>query len=77
MRQIARHPVIVGIDGSPDAEYAARWAVDDAVGYGVPLVLVAVIRTDLRGTLTSPEYRAEVARAKSSLQSAHRLRGLV
>ena len=37
-------PVIVGIDGSQAAIAAVLWSVDEAVGRGVPLHLVAVIK---------------------------------
>lgn len=33
--------VVVGVDGSPAAERAARWALDEAVGRELPLHLVA------------------------------------
>lgn len=34
--------IVVGIDGSPAANYAARWAVDEAISRDLPLRLVAV-----------------------------------
>lgn len=35
-------PVVVGIDGSPAAERALRWAMDEAVSRGCPLHVVNV-----------------------------------
>ncbi len=37
------HPIVVGIDGSPAALHAARWAAVEATGRGVPLRLVHVV----------------------------------
>lgn len=62
-------PVVVGIDGSAEATYAARWAADEAAGLDVPLRLVYVVRTDLR-RLHASEYQADVQKAKSALNDA-------
>lgn len=62
--------VIVGIDGSEQAEHAALWAADEAAARHAPLRLIYVIRTDLSGTLTAAEYQVAVATAKQALTSA-------
>jgi nucleotide-binding universal stress UspA family protein len=67
-------PIIVGIDGSAQAENAARWAVGEAQRQNTALRLVYVIRTDLTGTLSADEYRQKVDDAKEALESA--LRGI-
>ncbi|WP_237568024.1 universal stress protein [Mycolicibacterium lacusdiani] len=63
-------PVVVGIDGSEQALSAASWAVGEAVGRGVPLRLLYVIRTDLLGSLTAEQYRCAVEEAKAALHAA-------
>lgn len=60
-------PVVVGIDGSAESIYAARWAADEAVGRDVPLRLVYVVRTDLRRPLHASQYQADVQKAKAAL----------
>jgi len=62
--------VIVGIDGSEQAERAALWAADEAGPRHATLRLIYVIRTDLSGTLTAAEYQTAVATAKRALASA-------
>ncbi|MFI5916794.1 universal stress protein [Dactylosporangium sp. NPDC051541] len=37
---VSRHPVIVGVDGSPAAFGAVRWAADEAVRLGRPLRII-------------------------------------
>jgi len=69
MRSAAVKPVVVGIDGSEQAAHTARWAVEKAVGRDVPLRLLYVVRTDLRGPLSAAEYRAAVDDAKSALHA--------
>ncbi|MGD1108770.1 MAG: universal stress protein [Mycobacterium sp.] len=60
-------PVIVGIDGSQKAIAAALWAVDEALGRGVPLRLVSVIKQ----THPSPDdYARDLAHAETSLREA-------
>ena len=60
-------PIIVGIDGSQAAIAAALWAVDEALGRGVPLRLVSVIRQ----THPSPDdYASDLAHAETSLCEA-------
>lgn len=66
-------PIIVGIDGSAQAENAARWAVGEAQRQNTALRLVYVIRTDLTGTLSADEYRQKVDDAKEALESARRV----
>jgi nucleotide-binding universal stress UspA family protein len=39
------HPVVVGVDGSDDAEAALRWAVDLAAAQGAPLITVTAWRS--------------------------------
>lgn len=63
-------PVVVGIDGSEQALSAASWSVGEAVGRGVPLRLLYVIRTDLLGSLTAEQYRYAVEDAKVALHAA-------
>ncbi|MCX2715618.1 universal stress protein [Mycolicibacterium sp. J2] len=66
-------PIIVGIDGSAQAENAAHWAVGEAQRQNTALRLVYVIRTDLTGTLSADEYRQKVDDAKEALESALRV----
>lgn len=61
--------VIVGIDGSEQAERAAVWAIDEAAGRDATLHLIYVIRTDLSGTLTAGEYESAVSAAKEAMTS--------
>ncbi len=51
--------IVVGVDGSAAAERAARWAVDEAVGRGLPLHLLAAF--------SGPETRR---RAEAAIGSA-------
>lgn len=62
--------VVVGIDGSDQAERAALWAADEAVSRNAALRLIYVIRTDLSGTLAAAEYEIAVTTAKHALKSA-------
>jgi nucleotide-binding universal stress UspA family protein len=60
-------PIIVGIDGSQSAIAAALWGVDEAIGRGVPLRLVSVIKQ----THPSPDdYARDLAHAETSLREA-------
>lgn len=59
--------VIVGIDGSEPARYAALWAVDEALRRHATLRLMYVIRNDLTGTLAAEEYRTALDSAKAAL----------
>lgn len=61
--------VIVGIDGSDQAEHAALWAIDEALRRGAPLHLIYVIRTDLTGMLSASEYETAVDTAKRILRT--------
>lgn len=63
-------PVVVGIDGSPEAIYAARWAAEEATSHDAPLRLLYVVRTDLSQHLQANDYRTEVDAAKSALHAA-------
>lgn len=69
MSRVAANPVIVGVDGSDQAEGAALWAVDEALRRDVPLRLVYVIRTDVTRRLTADEYRSALDDAKKALNS--------
>ncbi len=59
--------IIVGIDGSEQARYAALWAVDEALRRPATLRLTYVIRNDLTGTLAADEYRNALDSAKEAL----------
>lgn len=60
-------PVIVGVDGSQAAITAALWGIDEAVSRGVPLRLLAVIKS----THPSPDdYDRDLAHAEASLREA-------
>lgn len=59
--------VIVGIDGSEAAIYAAEWAIDEAVARKVPLRLVSVVKASHLG---SDDYYDDVRHAKAALQAA-------
>lgn len=60
-------PVVVGIDGSQAAITAALWAVDEALSRGVPLRLLAVIKT----THPSPDdYQRDLQHAEAALREA-------
>jgi len=60
-------PIIVGIDGSQAAIAAALWGVDEAIGRGVPLRLVSVIKQ----THPSPaDYSRDLTHAETSLREA-------
>jgi len=69
MARTAVKPVVVGIDGSRQAGHAALWAVGEAIGQGVPLRLVYVVRTDLTGPLSAEQYRTAVDAAKLALHA--------
>ncbi len=69
MPETASTRVIVGVDGSEQAEYAALWAIDEALRRSATLHLVYVIRTDLTGTLSAGEYESAVIIAKHALQT--------
>lgn len=62
-----RPAVIAAIDGSQAAIHAAEWAVDEAVGRNVPLLLVAAVKA----THPSPDdYHRDVEHAETALQAA-------
>lgn len=63
-------PIVVGIDGSQQAECAALWAVDEALRRHAVIRLLYVIRTDLTGPLSADEYRVATDTAKKSLRAA-------
>ncbi|MDP7735067.1 universal stress protein [Mycobacterium paragordonae] len=60
-------PIIVGIDGSEAAIAAALWSVDEAVGRGRQLHLVAVIS---QTHLSADDYARDLGHAEKSLKSA-------
>lgn len=60
-------PIIVGIDGSPAAIAAAVWGVDEALGHGVPLRLVSVIKQTHPST---DDYARDLEHAETSLREA-------
>jgi nucleotide-binding universal stress UspA family protein len=60
-------PIIVGIDGSQTAIAAALWAVDEALGNGVPLRLVSVIK---QSHPSPDDYARDLAHAETSLREA-------
>jgi nucleotide-binding universal stress UspA family protein len=62
-----RPAVIVGIDGSQAAIHAAEWAADEAVGRGVVLLMLAILKA------THPcaeDYHRDVTHAEKSLREA-------
>jgi nucleotide-binding universal stress UspA family protein len=59
--------VIVGIDGSQAAIHAAQWAADEALGRGVPLLMLAMIKATHP---SAEDYHRDVAHAEASLQAA-------
>lgn len=70
MSEQATKSIIVGIDGSVQAQHAASWAVDEALRRHCALRLIYAIRTDLTGTLSAAEYESEVDTAKGALAAA-------
>lgn len=57
--------VVVGIDGSTAAVYAAHWAVDEAISREVPLRLVSCVRRSAESDHMAMEY------ARTCLRAAH------
>ena len=57
--------VVVGIDGSTAAVYAAHWAVDEAVSRDVPLRLVSCVQRTAESDRMAVEY------ARTCLRAAH------
>jgi nucleotide-binding universal stress UspA family protein len=62
-----RPAVIVGIDGSQAAIYAAQWAADEALGREVCLLLLATIKATHP---SAEDYHRDVAHAEASLAAA-------
>ena len=62
-----RPAVIVGIDGSQAAIHAAEWAVDEAVGRGVSLLMLASIKATHP---SAEDYHRDIAHAEASLHEA-------
>jgi nucleotide-binding universal stress UspA family protein len=60
-------PIVVGIDGSQAAIAAALWGVDEAIGHGVPLRLVSVIK---QAHPSPDDYARDLAHAETSLREA-------
>ena len=59
--------VIVGIDGSQAAIEAALWAADEALDRGVPLRLLAIVKTTHP---SSEDYYRDIKHAETSLRAA-------
>lgn len=59
--------VIVGIDGSQASVHAAEWAVDEALGRGVPLRLLAAIQATHP---SNDDYYRDLKHAEASLRAA-------
>ncbi|MEU2348484.1 universal stress protein [Modestobacter sp. NPDC049651] len=64
------HPVVVGVDGSPSAEAAARAAATEAARRGRPLRLVRVLRWPDRPLTGLPEGLDARAAVRSSATAA-------
>ncbi len=62
-----RPAVIVGIDGSQAAIHAAEWAADEALSRGVPLLMLAMIKTTHP---SAEDYHRDVTHAETSLETA-------
>jgi nucleotide-binding universal stress UspA family protein len=62
-----RPAVIVGIDGSQAAIHAAEWAADEAISRGIPLLMLAMIKTTHP---SAEDYHRDVAHAETSLHEA-------
>lgn len=78
---ITQGAVVVGDDGSPDAARAVRWAHEDAVRRGVPLVVVRAWSitsaprpaSDQFGYVPSEDEFAEAVRAEMAADVARTL----
>ncbi len=81
MNQLDAKSVVVGVNGSPAAVSAAKWAVDEAVGRQLPLRLVYVIARREAHNSTAPSdweiERGEVAlsQAQSAVMGAAKKEG--
>lgn len=62
--------VVVGVDGSREATYAARWAIDEAISRDVPLRLVYVIDSLVPSGVDV--HDAAYAPARAALSDAYR-----
>lgn len=62
-----RPAVIVGIDGSQAAIHAAEWAADEALGRGVSLLMLAILKATHP---SADDYHRDLAHAETSLQAA-------
>ncbi|MFI5046931.1 MAG: universal stress protein [Acidimicrobiia bacterium] len=66
-----RGPIVVGVDGSPNARVALRWALDEAARWGCTLEVIHAWHNPLLGT--PQEYPAELVRAGRMEDAAHAL----
>ena len=74
MNQLDAKSVVVGVNGSPAAVNAAKWAVDEAVARQLPLRLVYVIGHRARRDATEPVKAPsdwEIERGEMALSQAH------
>ncbi len=69
MNQLDAKSVVVGVNGSPPAVNAAKWAVDEAIGRQLPLRLVYVI-VRREGQGSNPPSDWEIERGEMALSQA-------
>ncbi len=74
---LQRRGVLVGLDGSPQAQCAVRWAARDAGLRNVPLTLVHVVNSAVTGWAPIPEpaalRRRQEKRARECIDSGVRI----
>src|SRR3974390_231639 len=70
MSQLDAKSVVVGINGSPAAVNAAKWAIDEALSRQLPLRLVYVIRRPEAQIGSVPISEWELERAETALSQA-------
>ncbi|HWT48595.1 MAG TPA: universal stress protein [Mycobacterium sp.] len=70
MSQLDAKSVVVGINGSPAAVNAAKWAIDEALSRQLPLRLVYVIRRPEAQIGSVPISEWELERAEMALSQA-------
>ena len=66
----ASAPIVVGVDGSDAAIYAAKWAIDEAISRDVPLRVVHVTHIERQPAAPEDAFRLDVQYAESSLRAA-------